>query len=407
MCATLVIRGKSETMAEAQSFGAIIQSHRNNFNLVRLILAILVVFYHAFALNTQGAKPDPLTEFLLRFANIDAGRIAVDLFFVISGVFVTQSWLRNPDVFYFFIRRFARIVPAVFVCATLTTAVAVVFFSRQGWHGMFEWGPWQYIFQNSLFHGLKKETPSGEWEIPGIYYSLDVQAPNGSLWTLVWEGRFYVFVALTGAAALVPSRQWFAGVAVFFLTVLQLQPELVAGFFWEPELSTFFMSGVLIQCVAPRMRIELRHIGCALGYFLLFYKSAGFFAVALCFGVFFMWVGSLQKELIPQIQRHDYSLGVYIYHWPLMQMLRMELSPIGPFELFFTTMVLVLPLAALSWHYVEMPSMEFAKTPTSVSEAIKLFRTRAGAPFSAWRRIPWKRRRDEATILGTAPVSDE
>jgi peptidoglycan/LPS O-acetylase OafA/YrhL len=405
-------------MPDQKSFGEKIHSHENNFNLVRLSLAILVMFYHAFVLNTLRANAlDPLSEILSGLANTNSGEIAVDIFFVISGIFVTQSWLRDPDLFRFAIRRFARIVPGLFICVTLTTLIAVLFFSKQGWRGLLELPPWQFVFENSLLHRLRKVTAPEEWEIPGVYYNLNIRLLNGSLWTLVWEGRFYVFLGLTGAAALITPRQWFVGIAIFCLLVAQLHPELIAGFLWEPRLLSFFMSGVLVQCLAHQMTIKGRHIGCVIAYSFLFYKSAEFFTIALLFGVIALWIGGIQKALIPHIQRHDYSFGVYIYHWPIMQMLRMELSPIGPIPLFFAAMPLVLSLSVLSWHYVERPATKFAQRIMNFNRSpgcqrkrfakLNLFEERFGAATDIWPMTLWKRRQDEAPLTGAGPIAAE
>src|SRR4051794_27480336 len=63
---------------------------RNNFDALRLALAILVLFSHSYSL--AGAV-DPIVR-LTRW-QFDGGTIAVDGFFVISGYLITDSWLRS------------------------------------------------------------------------------------------------------------------------------------------------------------------------------------------------------------------------------------------------------------------------------------------------------------------------
>jgi peptidoglycan/LPS O-acetylase OafA/YrhL len=58
---------------------------------------------------------------------------------------------------------------------------------------------------------------------------------------------------------------------------------------------------------------------------------------------------------IGHIQRHDYSYGVYIYHWPVILVLRTMLPPTGALRLTALAIVVTLVLAALSWHLVEAP----------------------------------------------------
>ena len=234
------------TQAEKESFGSIINSHNNNFNFVRLIAATLVVVYHAFVLNTKTPNQiDPLTEFVSPHTN--TGEIAVGTFFIVSGIFITQSWFRDANIIRFAIKRFARIVPGLFICLISTTIVAILFFSEQGWRGLFDITSWRFIFENALLHRLKDVIPSAENEIPGVYQSLNVRVMNGSLWTLFWEGRMYVFLALIGTSATMPPRLWFGGVAIFCLIAMMVKPELVTPYIWESRLFSLFMAGVLIR----------------------------------------------------------------------------------------------------------------------------------------------------------------
>jgi peptidoglycan/LPS O-acetylase OafA/YrhL len=61
------------------------------------------------------------------------------------------------------------------------------------------------------------------------------------------------------------------------------------------------------------------------------------------------------------VQRHDYSYGIYIWHWPVIIVLRDLLPPVGHRELTLATLAVVLPLAMLSWHLVEAPALRAAR----------------------------------------------
>ncbi|HZX25588.1 MAG TPA: acyltransferase family protein, partial [Telluria sp.] len=109
-------------LSAPRSLGNAIESHDNGFNLVRLVCALLVVVFHAWQLAPLEAGPDPLTRALAPLT--DLGSLAVGVFFIISGIFVTQSWMRDPHGLRFAARRIARIVPGLFVCSLLTVLVA-------------------------------------------------------------------------------------------------------------------------------------------------------------------------------------------------------------------------------------------------------------------------------------------
>lgn len=191
-CAHLIYKSLSlfprlqMSLIKNQLLGESIKSSENNFNCVRLIAALLVVYFHI--------GQDSLSQFLMPLANI--GQIAVGVFFFLSGIFVLQSWLNTPYVFAFILKRFARIFPGLAVCVTLTTLIAVAFFSKQGLSGLLDLSTWKYIINNIFLHFFQRNISLDTLEIPGVYDYLTIRAMNGPLWTLFWEGRLYVMLAL-------------------------------------------------------------------------------------------------------------------------------------------------------------------------------------------------------------------
>jgi hypothetical protein len=62
--------------------------------------------------------------------------------------------------------------------------------------GLADAAPWRYIVNGAMLHWLVYIIPPSELAIPDV---LGGAALNGSLWTVYWEGRMYVMVALIGA----------------------------------------------------------------------------------------------------------------------------------------------------------------------------------------------------------------
>lgn len=343
-----------------RTLGNAIDSHDNGFNLVRLACALLVVVYHAFQLNRVAPRPDPLTALVAPSA--DLGVIAVGIFFIISGMFITQSWMRDPHLLRFALRRVARIVPGLFVCMLVTVIPAVVLFSEQGWQGLLASAPWRYIFGNTVLHGLVYNIPPSELSIPGV---LGGQYPNGPLWTLYWEGRMYVMVALIGVAAALPMRTWVRGAAVFLLLAANLFPTVLSGYVWEVRMWSLFLVGMLLQTLAPSLRIGFRHVLCALVLLGLNWTRSvamtpsGFtwFGIALLMGAVAIWLGTARFTRLAHLRRHDYSYGIYIYHWPALLMLREVLPPMDAPALLAVSLMVIVPLAMASWHLIEAPAM--------------------------------------------------
>src|SRR5690349_23148622 len=89
-------------------------STRNNFNLVRLILAVMVVAYHIVVLS-GGVSAAGVPELSL------AAQLGVQGFFVVSGFLVWESFARSPSLRVYAEKRARRLLPAyvtvVVLCA--------------------------------------------------------------------------------------------------------------------------------------------------------------------------------------------------------------------------------------------------------------------------------------------------
>lgn len=367
----------SFSLQPTRTLGAATTTHDNGFNAVRLVCALAVVVYHAYQMSPgRPGALDPLTAWLRPVT--DVGALAVGIFFLISGMFVSQSWLRDPHLGRFVLRRVARIVPGLFVALLLCTLTAVVFFSDRGLAGVLDPAPWRFIFGNSVLHFLQYNIPPEELNIAGVLGGRNL---NGVLWTLYWEGRMYVVLALVGVAAVLPMQQWLRGAAIFLLLAANLFPEVLSGYLWEVRLWSLFLTGVLLQTLAPQIRIGAVHVVCALVLVALNWtRSASltphpltWFGIALAVATLALWVGSSRVRGLGHVQRHDYSYAVYIYHWPVLMMVG-ELAPaITPPLMLAVCFALLVPLALLSWHWVEAPALRAVRG---------WLRRRAAAPAS-------------------------
>ncbi|MFC0169070.1 acyltransferase family protein [Pseudoduganella danionis] len=351
-------------MQAPRTLASAIASNDNSFNLVRLIAALLVVLFHAGEHNTVAAGPDPLSALMLPVADI--GALAVDVFFVLSGLFITQSWMRDPDLLRFTVRRVARLVPGLLVCLALTTCVAVIWFSPKGMAGLADAAPWRYIVNGAMLHWLVYIIPPSELAIPDV---LGGAALNGSLWTVYWEGRMYVMVALIGAAAILPMRSWMMVMSLLLALAAFQFPTVLAGYIWEARLWSLFLCGMLLQTLAEQVRIGVRPflVACVLlalnstRWLDLEHQALTVFGVNLVAVTLALWVGSSRLLGSRWLQRHDYSYAIYIYHWPVMLMLKAVLPPVGIWAMLAATLAIVLPLSVFSWHCVEAPALAYVR----------------------------------------------
>src|SRR5690349_23752155 len=83
-----------------------------NFNLLRLLFAALVVFSHSFELIDRSRMHEPLNRL---FHTYSCGDLAVDGFFMLSGFLILASWRRDPNVPRYLARRVLRVYPLFIV----------------------------------------------------------------------------------------------------------------------------------------------------------------------------------------------------------------------------------------------------------------------------------------------------
>ena len=96
---------------------------RNNFDAIRLTMAVVVVWSHSFALYYGSEETEPLS--ILMRGTYNAGNVGVLVFFVISGFLICQSYFHCKNVLQFLERRARRIYPG-YMAATLIGAFIVI-----------------------------------------------------------------------------------------------------------------------------------------------------------------------------------------------------------------------------------------------------------------------------------------
>lgn len=98
----------------------IISRNGNNLDLIRLVAALSVIFYHSFALNPQWNMTDPIKD---TFGYVTTGGLAVKVFFFISGLLVTNSLLTRGSIYHFIASRIFRIFPGLLFVLLVSSVI--------------------------------------------------------------------------------------------------------------------------------------------------------------------------------------------------------------------------------------------------------------------------------------------
>lgn len=322
----------------------------NNFNLIRMVAATGVLISHAYPIALGPRAPQPWAQSL---DGLPLGSICVYVFFAISGYFIAQSFHNSRSTQRFLMARALRLFPALAVVLLATVAVAALFLTTAP-AAVFWADAARYVLRNgTLFFvqyplvGVFDDNPFG----PAI---------NGSLWTLNYEVLCYAGVFVAGMAGLL-RRPGIVAAAVGAVVVLHcLAPMLPLHYrlYRLIELGMPFAVGVGLFVWRGRVPLDLRLVVALAVTATLLHGTPLFrtaLTLALSYGVF--WLGCMPSRLLQQYNRlGDYSYGMYIYAFPIQQLLAWH-GVRTPEANIALALPLTLVCAVLSWVLVEKPAL--------------------------------------------------
>lgn len=336
------------TLAEALDRGD------NSYNLIRLAAAVAVVVSHSCALLRGEVVGEPLSG----LTPYTLGQHAVNVFFVLSGVMLSRSWSLRPDLWRFVRARLLRIYPGLAACGVVV-AFALAPFGVSDAQA--------YLADPATFtYPLRVLVEFGRAKLGGVFPSgsLNPGAVNYSLWTIKYELAAYVVFVAAAAVGLVRRPAF----AVAFLlgtsacvVVLQVADAGEHALALVPA-GRFFMS-FAIGVAAFAFR---RHVPLA------FHCLAAFLALAvglrhtplvvpatiLFTGYLALYLGGLSVTRVSAwAQRTDLSYGLYLYAWPVQQLLLFRWPGIGLPGHVAASLAGATVLAACSWRFVERPAL--------------------------------------------------
>lgn len=312
----------------------------NNFDFLRFAAAVAILILHAYALNLGYVGIglyDPL---------VLMGQAGLAILLVTSGYLIAMSWESTESPLRFAWKRFLRVVPALVIAIFVT---------------LFVIGP----LMTSLSHAeyfSSLFSPAGLATIPffedgsaiGLFQENPWTYVNGSLWTIPVEVALYGIVALLGIAGLL--RRWGAIAALMGVNVL-----LWMVWFDDPRMAKirfilYFFVGALLYI--HREHIVYRPV-IAGALLLLLGLSAltPYLTVAGVIAIPYLviYVAYLPIPYLNTFGRPgDFSYGIYIYHYPVQQVLIQTTGNTLLLPMLCGLSFLVaFALAYISWHAIE------------------------------------------------------
>jgi peptidoglycan/LPS O-acetylase OafA/YrhL len=335
--------------------------HRNNFDLLRLIAATAVILSHAYVIDGQ-------TDPFARATGLSLGWSAVVMFFTISGFLIAQS-LERRNLSAFVAARALRIFPGLAVCVFVTAAALAPLSNLPLAQYFSSIQTFKFVFGNATLL-------STEYSLPGVFLDHRITQANGSIWTLRYELACYILLTLIyiGTVLRPTLRKAVVVIALIagisapewhFLTIKPI-PVQVSNLL---ELFMPFLVGSWIFW--SNRRVTAIHVAAALIVTALLSRTTLFEPLAtIAIAKFTLWI-ALKPIQIPALtrSRSDYSYGIYIYAYPIQQVISQAIPGLDPLAKALVAFLVVLVPACLSWHFVEGPSLLFKKNLESGAQS--------------------------------------
>jgi len=333
-------------------------SRDNNFDVLRLLAAISVIFSHSFLIAQGTQDHEPLIWLTGRQAIL--GLAGVFVFFAISGFLVTQSWEQTGSAPRYLLKRCLRIFPGLvaalilsaFVLAPLVTKLPLAdYFARLE--------PYRYVAGNAAL-SVKVH------ELPGVLFvdnpvGLEI---NGSLWTLRYEFMMYLMVLALGLTRLL--NLWTC-IALLVVGMACVQfPTTFGGLGGWGWMLSFFAIGMVLYKLRGTRVFDYRVALAALALLAVSIVAGGFIVLFPLTGCYLaLWL-ALNPRIPPlrAARWGDLSYGLYIYGWPAEQLVIWLNGGHAPWWLVFGGGGAIAGvLAFVSWHLVEAPALRLKPRP--------------------------------------------
>lgn len=317
----------------------------NNLDLVRIIAACMVIYGHAYAISPQVGSSD-LVHQLLGFEY--SGSLAVKIFFFISGLVVSNSFYTKRNVNDFVCARFFRIWPALIAVVTLGYLIGIIITSASDFTEQVPFIP--YLIKSIILDFT--------WVFPGVFDQNSMNVFNGSLWTIIYEVGAYIVlmscfsllrfnkIAITLVCLIIIFDSVLFNGFMIKLASLNEEVKYLPACFALGALSAIYKDNIDISGTNLLMLILLASVFSAQESgmsHLLFYVS---FMYAI------LYVSSTKLMLFLKV-KHDISYGVYLWGFPIQQLVAMKIGSYGVAYNQIISIILSLLAGFLSWIIIE------------------------------------------------------
>ncbi|MCC5939166.1 MAG: acyltransferase [Lunatimonas sp.] len=341
----------------------------NNFDIIRFLLASSVILCHSYVI-LYGYEQFVVLEPFMKWSSgqISIGSFAVNFFFVISGFLILKSYESSSGLGDYFSKRVLRIYPGFIMVFLL---------------GLFLFGPVGYANElgvGSYFEFLDRVPKKREFvnmlslqppKESSYFTNLPQRGLNNSLWTIQYEFVCYLLVPLLGFIGVLKSRRWtlVSLVVVYACYLAQSFGFAFTSYGW-PDLwvisnpyfyfrfFTYFLLGAVVYLYRENIPSNTWFALISVLGIIVSFRYSLVDQLLPVFGTYLLfYLAYMPKLQYPAFSKHgDFSYGIYLYGWPLQQLIMTFFSSyLTPFWFFTITFPIVLIFAIFSWYAIERP----------------------------------------------------
>lgn len=322
---------------------------KNCFDFLRFFFAVNILLAHLGELSQSENL-----EFLFNFSN---SNIAVKGFFIISGFLVAKSYANTPSLKQYFIKRAKRILPA-YIVVLLFSVLILAFFSKFDFLEYFsDENVYKYLGWNSVFLNFMHPC------LPGLFENNLMCAVNGALWTLKVEEGFYIVLPFIFYAIKKSKKPFLILGSLYVLSLLYWfvmdsylnQPLLAKQL---PGYLAYFATGIFLF-LNFELVLQNKNKLLLISILLLIISRFSHFQIDFFYPAAFGTVVIIAAYNLPFLNNFgkygDFTYGLYIYHFPIIQLFRQYdlFEKHNPILMATIVILITLLFAVFSWFFVE------------------------------------------------------
>lgn len=322
------------------------------FDYLRIGLAFAVVLWHSVAVSGDLAvKALALGPIVGPFQ-----ALILPMFFALSGFLISGSVERSKTIAGFITLRVIRLMPAlaveVMLSALILGPIVTIVPLRQ------------YFTGHSFFSYFWNIVGHIHFQLPGVFTTNAYPGiVNISLWTVPFELECYAALVVLVMVGLFRRPRYFAALTAALIVILSVLLVWKAGDVAHMRagvngraLVLAFLCGNAIYLFRDRIVLSgamaiLAFVACIAA---LSFGPSRTLSVAPA-AYLTVWLGLLSPR---RIVGGDYSYGVYLFAFPLQQLISTVPLLRHWLIIFALTIPVSLLYAAFSWHFVEKPLLE-------------------------------------------------